>query len=94
MRRRLIAPLLAASWLGMHAAAQAMQPNDFLEDFRKQAAADHPAFAGFDAARGEQFFKAKHGDWSCASCHRDDPRGEGKHAVTEKRITRVRQNFA
>ncbi|WP_052808164.1 DUF1924 domain-containing protein [Methyloterricola oryzae] len=86
MRKRFIRPLLAASLLGVNAAGLAMQPTDFLEEFRQQAAADNAAFAGFDAARGEQFFKSKHGDWSCASCHTDDPRTEGKHAVTEKRI--------
>jgi mono/diheme cytochrome c family protein len=66
--------------------ALAEQPSDFLAEFQKAAAKESPAFAGFDAARGEQFFKFKHSDWSCASCHTDDPRQEGKHARTEKRI--------
>ena len=39
------------------------------------------------AARGEQFFKSKHGqDWSCASCHGMPPVEAGKHASTGKLI--------
>jgi hypothetical protein len=46
-----------------------------------------PGFQGFSAARGEQFFKAKHGnDWSCSSCHTDNPATLGKHAKTGKPI--------
>lgn len=41
----------------------------------------------FSAARGGQFFKATHGnDWSCASCHSDNPAAIGKHAKTGKPI--------
>ena len=46
-----------------------------------------PAFAGFSAPRGEQIFKSRHGsDWSCASCHTDNPAMPGKHAKTGKAI--------
>jgi len=35
----------------------------------------------------EQFFKNKHGgEWSCASCHTDDPASQGKHAKSDKLI--------
>ena len=38
-------------------------------------------------ARGQEFFKAKHGhEWSCASCHTAQPTAEGKHASTGKPI--------
>lgn len=46
-----------------------------------------PAHLAFSAVRGEQFFKTRHGnDWSCASCHTDNPAAVGKHAKTGKPI--------
>ena len=54
------------------------------------AAASLPALAqdpAFSAQRGERFFKATHGsDWSCASCHTQNPLTPGKHAKTGKAI--------
>jgi cytochrome c peroxidase len=39
------------------------------------------------AARGQEFFTAKHGhEWSCASCHTAKPTVDGKHASTGKAI--------
>lgn len=41
----------------------------------------------FSASRGEQFFKSTHGnDWSCATCHTQNPANAGKHAKTDKLI--------
>lgn len=69
------------------APALAEQPQEFLAIFAAEAKAENPGFAGFDAGRGEQFFKSNHGaDWSCSSCHTDDPTVEGKHTVTGKAI--------
>jgi uncharacterized membrane protein len=40
------------------------------------------------AARGQEFFTAKHGkEWSCSSCHTAKPTVDGKHASTGKVIT-------
>ena len=65
----------------------AEQPQDFIKQFSEQAKTENPAFSGFDATRGELFFKDKHGsDWSCSTCHTENPRLEGKHVVTEKLI--------
>lgn len=65
----------------------AHQPQDFLASFAVQAKKDDAAFSGFDASRGEQFFKSRHGgDWSCSSCHTDNPTAKGKHVVTKKAI--------
>ncbi|MDE2366523.1 MAG: DUF1924 domain-containing protein [Betaproteobacteria bacterium] len=67
--------------------ARAEQPQDFLLIFSAQAKIDNTIFSGFDASRGEQFFKSRHGgDWSCSVCHTDDPTAMGKHAVTKKII--------
>jgi len=53
----------------------------------KNDASGTAGFQGFSAARGETFFKAKHGgEWSCSSCHTDNPGIEGKHAKTGKII--------
>lgn len=51
----------------------------------KQEAAQTPGFQGFSAARGEQFFKSAHGnDWSCSTCHTQNPAAQGKHTRTGK----------
>jgi hypothetical protein len=37
--------------------------------------------------RGRQLFSAKHGrEWSCVSCHGEQPVGIGRHALTGKSI--------
>ncbi|MBI3223408.1 MAG: DUF1924 domain-containing protein [Nitrosomonadales bacterium] len=66
--------------------AFAQTPNETLASFKTAAAGD-AKFQGFSATRGEQFFKAKHGkEWSCASCHTDNPAAPGKHANSGKDI--------
>lgn len=46
------------------------------------------------AARGAQFFGARHGrEWSCASCHGATPTGTGKHASTGKPIRALAPAF-
>lgn len=67
-------------------AAFAETPESVLDALKKEASGT-PGFQGFSAERGEAFFKAKHGgDWSCASCHSDNPSVQGKHAKTGKII--------
>ena len=67
--------------------AFAQTPNDVLASLQSDAAESTPNFQGFSAARGEKFFKVKHGsDWICASCHTENPIVTGKHAKTEKPI--------
>lgn len=66
---------------------QAEKPQDFLAEFAEQAKHDNASFAGFDTAKGELFFKSRHGgEWSCSSCHTDNPVLPGKHIVTHKTI--------
>lgn len=66
--------------------AQAQTPAETL-GILKQAAAETPGFQGFSASRGEQFFKSTHGnDWSCATCHTENPAAQGKHQRTGKII--------
>jgi hypothetical protein len=40
----------------------------------------------FSAARGDAFFHAQQGEWSCAPCHTANPRNTGKHKITGKVI--------
>lgn len=48
---------------------------------------ESPAFAGFAAERGKQLFESRHGgEWSCASCHTQNPLQPGRHARTNKDI--------
>ena len=66
--------------------ANAQTPQQTLASLRQQAMAT-PGFDGFSAARGEQFFKSTHAnDWSCATCHTENPAVAGKHAKTNKTI--------
>ena len=47
------------------------------------------AQAGFNADpdRGARFFRTTQGeDWSCSSCHTEDPRQAGEHITTGKAI--------
>ena len=68
-------------------AAGAVTPASIEHDYDSAARAQEPAFAGFSAERGAAFFRTRHGsDWSCTSCHTDDPRAAGRHARTQKTI--------
>lgn len=79
--------------LGTVPLSQAETPQNFLDEYRQAAKAQNPAFKGFSAAAGESFYKNKHGgDWSCASCHTDNPTATGKHAVTGKVIQPLSPN--
>ena len=76
-------PLAALAAILFAGAAPAQSPADSLRSFEAAAHAANPAFSGFSAERGAQFFHARHGhDWSCASCHTADPRANGRHVVT------------
>ena len=69
--------------LGLLAAAPAVAgtPEAILEGYRAAGAAT------VSAPRGERFFNSRHGgDWSCSSCHTDNPLARGRHATTGKAI--------
>ena len=68
-------------------AAAADTPATIASVYAEAARAESPQFAGFSAARGDEFFRTRHGnDWSCASCHTNDPAAIGRHAKTGKTI--------
>jgi uncharacterized membrane protein len=62
-------------------------PQQILDGFTQAAKESAPDFQGFSADRGAQFFKNTHGnDWSCSTCHTQNPAEMGKHAKTDKLI--------
>lgn len=78
--------LVAAAGLMMQPAA-AQTVDEVVAAIKSDAKADNPSFQGFSAARGESFFKTRHGnEWSCSSCHTENPAALGKHAKTSKEI--------
>lgn len=79
--------LTGAALLALFAApAFAQTPVQILAEI-KTSAASTPGFQDFSAARGEKFFKEKHGnELSCTSCHTTNPAAQGKHAKTDKPI--------
>lgn len=69
------------------AGVQAAAPADYSSALAAEARRADARFAGFSAARGETFYRGSHGgDWSCATCHTDNPTAAGSHAVTRKPI--------
>jgi uncharacterized protein DUF1924 len=84
----LTAGLLVTGVLGLTAlSASAMTPAEFQKSLETAARGNKPGFTGFSAQRGEQFFKEKHGnDWSCSTCHTENPLAQGRHATTAKDI--------
>ncbi|MEY4726639.1 MAG: hypothetical protein RLZ36_1266 [Pseudomonadota bacterium] len=61
--------------------ALAATPAELLAGYSAQSG--HPA----NAAMGEMFFKASHGqEWQCTSCHGKSPLVGGRHASTDKAI--------
>jgi hypothetical protein len=68
-------------------AAHALSPSDLLKGYEASARSASTSFGGFSAQRGRAFFQTTHGgDWSCSSCHTQNPATTGKHAKTNKTI--------
>lgn len=70
----------------MSMSASAQTADDTLAAIKNEAKSS-TAFQGFSASAGERFFKQTHGnEWSCSSCHTENPAAAGKHARTGKTI--------
>lgn len=81
MHKLLLAVVTLAIALPQLAAANPVQ-----DGYRAAAKQENPAFKDFSATRGQAFYSAKAGDLSCASCHGESPKAQGKHAKTGKDI--------
>lgn len=78
---------LGAALAAAASGAFALTPSDYLRSLEETVRRTTPTFGGFSAQRGERLFKTTHGaEWSCASCHTDNPLVGGKHAKTGKSI--------
>ncbi len=67
--------------------AFAATPLEIQQSYAAEAKQQNPAFKEFSAARGEQFYHAKSAKGSsCAACHTDNPKAEGRHEKTGKAI--------
>ena len=81
--------LFFALLLGAALPALAETPQQMLSGYAAEAAKSQGGFAA-SAERGRQFFLQKRSVKeqmpSCSSCHTDDPRARGSHAITHKAI--------
>lgn len=78
--------ITALALLDAAALSHAETPQQMQSGYETAARAQSAAFTA-SAARGGDFFRNKHGqEWSCASCHTNDPTKLGKHASTGKSI--------
>ena len=75
--------LLACLALALPLAAAA---NPILDAYRAQAKQENAAFKDFTVAAGQKLYSTKGAELSCASCHTDSPKAEGKHVKTNKVI--------
>lgn len=82
--KSLLATLLVLAAAG---SAHALTAAEYQASLATAAKAAEPGFAGFSAQRGEAFYRSTHsGDWSCATCHTDNPAASGTHTVTKKTV--------
>jgi hypothetical protein len=80
-RVAVIVGLTGAAW------ANAQDAASIAGQYAAVAKQASPVFAGFAADRGKRFFTVTHGgEWSCASCHTQNPLLPGRHARTSKEI--------
>lgn len=61
----------------------AATPQEILKQYEAQAKQENPAFTGFSADKGANFFISEHihsdgKKVSCSTCHTSDPRKQGK----------------
>ena len=83
---RVAAAVVAVALAGI-GIADAETPAAIAGIYEAAARQASPAFAGFSAERGRAFFQSTHGgDWSCSSCHTQNPLAQGRHAKTGKTI--------
>jgi hypothetical protein len=70
----------------MVAGSLSAAPADLLESWRAEALTASKGFTDFSAERGRALYFKQASDWSCSTCHSDDPSNAGRHAITNKAI--------
>ncbi|MBK7902770.1 MAG: DUF1924 domain-containing protein [Proteobacteria bacterium] len=66
--------------------ALADTPELLLRGYAEQARTTSASYAGPSPAAGRRLFHQQPRDWSCATCHTDQPTATGRHAITGKAI--------
>jgi len=85
MQPKLLA--MAALLFALSGSTLAEVPPDYLRSLQAAARGADPAFSTFSASRGQGWFNARHGtDWSCSTCHTENPLAAGRHATTGRSI--------
>ena len=88
MRKTTLMLMLTAQAMLLIQPTLAVTPAEIQSALEAEARKSVPGFAGSSVAGGERLFKATHGnEWSCASCHTQNPLAAGRHAKTGKNIT-------
>jgi hypothetical protein len=88
MGASLLAGAAVVASLAIATPAHALPASQLLAGYSAQAG--HPA----SAERGQQFFTSRHGrEWSCSTCHGEQPVKIGKHASTGKSIAPLAPAF-
>ena len=78
---------MAAFLLALSGPTLAEVPSAYLQSLQAAARVADPAFSSFSASRGQGWFNARHGtDWSCSTCHTENPLSAGRHATTGREI--------
>ena len=84
---RFTASLLLAGLAALADSALAGTPAELQASLLAEAQQTNPGLKAFSVERGRAFFNATHGgDWSCSSCHTNNPAQGGAHVVTKKSI--------
>jgi cytochrome c peroxidase len=68
------------------APALADSPESLMRGYAAQARTASTSYAGPSPAAGRQLFTQRPRDWSCATCHTDQPTATGRHVITGKSI--------
>jgi len=77
--------LIAATAL-LAVPALADTPESLMRGYAEQARTASAFYAGPSPAAGRRLFHQQPRDWSCATCHTDQPAATGRHAITGKAI--------
>ncbi|MEY2696232.1 MAG: hypothetical protein RL333_370 [Pseudomonadota bacterium] len=80
-------PVLLLCGLLASSNSVAETPESFIKLYGEQCKQENASFQGFDPERGRQLYsKQQASDWSCATCHTEDPKSSGEHCETHKKI--------
>jgi len=75
---------LVAATVLLAAPASADTPESLMRGYAEQARTTSASYAGPSPAAGRRLFHQQPRDWSCATCHTDQPAATGRHAITGK----------